>query len=135
MQQWTGKTLASVNGTLLLVKGVLHADVPIEGAKFKAAFVVCSGLLVEALVGLDFVHSHGCIIDCAQRILFFPSKGLSLGLQASSHFTQVIDMVGLMVTEQVIVPAESEIEIMVRPARAVSQGHTWFVENNCTSRH
>ena len=51
LQQWTGKKLACVNGTLLSVKGVLHADVSIKGAKFKAAFVVCSGLLVEALVG------------------------------------------------------------------------------------
>ena len=44
-------------------------------------------------------------------MLMYPLKVLSSKLPllcaVSSHFTQVIDMVGLMVTEQVIVPTES----------------------------
>ena len=52
-----------INGTLLSVKGCVHTCVLIGGTEFEGSFVVSDGLVVDAIVGLDFIQKHNCVID------------------------------------------------------------------------
>ena len=75
LQQWSGKKLVGVNGTPLSVKGCVHTCV---GTEFEGSFVVSDGLVVDAIVGLDFIQKHNCVIDSGKKLLRFPAVNLSV---------------------------------------------------------
>eukprot|EP00731_Ephydatia_muelleri_P036277 Em0229g3a len=87
--------------------GLTRAQVCIEGFEFVGNFVVSGELVVDAILGLDFLQQHNCIIDVGKKLLKFPSVDLSVGLQ----------------------DAVSEMEIMVKPLCNVGSG-IWMIENN-----
>ena len=69
LEQWTGKKLVGVNGAPLLVKGLTRAQVCIEGFEFVGNFVVSGELVVDAILGLDFLQQHNCVIDVGKKLL------------------------------------------------------------------
>ena len=56
-----------VNGAPLSVKGCVHTCVLIGGTEFEGSFVVSDGLVVDAIVGLDFFQKHNCVIDSGKK--------------------------------------------------------------------
>eukprot|EP00731_Ephydatia_muelleri_P032451 Em0023g958a len=94
LEQWTGLT---------------RAQVCIEEFEFVGNFVVSGELVVDAILGLDFLQQHNCVIDVGKKLLKFPSVDLSVGLQ----------------------DAVSEMEIIVKPLCNVGSG-IWMIENNPT---
>eukprot|EP00731_Ephydatia_muelleri_P033667 Em0035g4a len=90
LEQWTGKKLVGVNGTALLVKGLIRAQVCIEGFEFVGNFVVSGELVVDAILGLDFLQQHNCVIDVGKKLLKFPSVDLSVGLQDAVSEMEII---------------------------------------------
>ena len=129
LEQWTGKKLVGVNGAPLLVKGLTRAQVCIEGFEFVGNFVVSGELVVDAILGLDFLQQHNCVIDVGKKLLKFPSVDLSVGLQDAGGCKQVTQFVGVVTMHEITVPAVSEMEIMVKPLCDVGSG-TWMIENN-----
>lgn len=65
MRPWPGERLVGVNGTPLSVKGCIHVPLSTGGTQFDGTFVIANDLWVEAIVGLDFIRAHKCIIDCS----------------------------------------------------------------------
>ncbi|KAL5486484.1 hypothetical protein EMCRGX_G018971 [Ephydatia muelleri] len=131
LEQWTGKKLVGVNGTPLLVKGLTRAQVCIEGFEFVGNFVVSGELVVDAILGLDFLQQHNCVIDVGKKLLKFPSVDLSVGLQDAGRCKQVTQFVGVVTMHEITVPAVSEMEIIVKPLCNVGSG-IWMIENNPT---
>eukprot|EP00731_Ephydatia_muelleri_P036611 Em0289g3a len=129
IEKWTGQTLVGVNGSALSVKGVAGLPLSLEGNIFNVPFVVTDDILVEAILGLDFVESNHCVIDCGHRNLTFPSRRLSLKLlpQGSSKTEKNI-AVGLILTQKVTIPPASEMEIMAALEDTTSRKGTWIVE-------
>ena len=99
-----------MNGSVLSVKGVADLPLSLEGNIFNVPFVVSDDILVEAILGLDFVESNHCVIDCGHRNLTFPSRRLSLKLlpQGSSKTGKS----ALILTQKVTIPPASEMEVM-----------------------
>lgn len=70
LEQWTGKKLVGANGNPLSITGCVHASVSIRGAKFEVTFAVSSDLVVDGIIGLDFLHRHACVIDAGKKNAF-----------------------------------------------------------------
>eukprot|EP00731_Ephydatia_muelleri_P020755 Em0013g482a len=136
IEKWTGQTLVGVNGSALSVKGVAGLPLSLEGNIFNVPFVVTDDILVEAILGLDFVESNHCVIDCGHRNLTFPSRRLSLKLlpQGSSKTEKNI-AVGLILTQKVTIPPASEMEVMAALEDTTSRKGTWIVEGNRAGRY
>eukprot|EP00731_Ephydatia_muelleri_P014191 Em0007g1501a len=138
IEKWTGQTLVGVNGSALSVKGVAGLPLSLEGNIFNVPFVVTDDILVEAILGLDFVESNHCVIDCGHRNLTFPSRRLSLKLlpQGSSKTEKNKNIaVGLILTQKVTIPPASEMEVMAALEDTTSRKGTWIVEGNRAGRY
>ena len=138
LQQWTGKKLVGVNGAPLCVKGCVHAHVSIGSIPFKGTFIVSGDLLVDAILGLDFIERHHCVIDCENKVLKFPRVNLSVGMQNDGNAveSQQSGTARLVTTQKVIVSPESELEIMLKPTDSKdSIAGVWMVENNPKMPH
>ena len=133
LQQWSGKKLVGVNGTPLSVKVCVHVPVSIGGTEFEGTFAVLEDLVVDAILGQDFFQKHNCIIDSGKKLLRFPEVNLSVGLHDFREVTvQNMDKqksVGLVTIQKILIPPESETELMVRATGSVTEG-IWMVENN-----
>ena len=103
----------------------------IEGFEFVGNFVVSGELVVDAILGLDFLQQHNCVIDVGKKLLKFPSVDLSVGLQDAGRCKQVTQFVGVVTMHEITVPAVSEMEIIVKPLCNVGSG-IWMIENNPT---
>eukprot|EP00731_Ephydatia_muelleri_P039150 Em1152g2a len=80
----------------------------------------------KAILGLDFLEANSCVIDCGQKVLTFPSQKLSIPFLSKTTTEQGVATVGLVLKEKTVVPAGSEMEVMVKIAGPVTNG-TWFV--------
>eukprot|EP00731_Ephydatia_muelleri_P035352 Em0116g4a len=65
--------------------------------------------------------------------LTFPSRNISVPLQMQSCPLQQ-NPIGLIVKEKIVIPAASEVELMVDLATPVAKG-TWVVTGNTSARH
>ena len=139
LQEWKGKRLVGVNGSPLSVRGFGKFQVFLEGwkAPLDVLLIVTSDLTVhEAILGLDFVEEHKCLIDCSRKLLAFPRDGPSVQIQCrpSSHTAAALgETVGLLTAEKIVVPPGSEMELMVKQTSEATGG-TWFVESDVSSR-
>ncbi|KAL5482287.1 hypothetical protein EMCRGX_G022596 [Ephydatia muelleri] len=140
MQPWLGKKLVGVDGTPLSVRGCIHAPLCIGGTQFNRSFVIASDLWVEAIVGLDFIRAHKCVIDCSNNTISFKSADVSVELlspKAMEEMSSTVRSIGLVTTERILVPPECEMELMVTPVdntvRAL--GGVWMVENDSKLSH
>eukprot|EP00731_Ephydatia_muelleri_P039226 Em1238g1a len=133
LEQWAGRRLVAVNGAPLSVSGCKKVDIFLNGMPFKVMCVVTDDIMVEAILGLDFVNAHNGIIDCGSKRLTFPSRNISVPLQMQSCPLQQ-NPIGLIVKEKIVIPAASEVELMVDLATPVAKG-TWVVTGNTSARH
>eukprot|EP00731_Ephydatia_muelleri_P014897 Em0008g617a len=135
LEQWAGRRLVGVNGAPLSVSGCKKVDIFLNGMPFKVMCVVTDDIMVEAILGLDFVNAHNGIIDCGSKRLTFPSRNISVPLQMQSSSCPLQqNPIGLIVKEKIVIPAASEVELMVDLATPVAKG-TWVVAGNTSARH
>ena len=130
LQKWAGLGLTGVNGNALSIKGCALIPVVVEGGKeFKVSFVITDDIMVDAILGLDFLGANSSVIDCGRRVLTFPSGEMSCSL------TDVpVKIIGLVTSTMITIPAASEMEIMIQPKSPVGNG-TWIVEGDYVGRH
>ncbi|KAL5516720.1 hypothetical protein EMCRGX_G002126 [Ephydatia muelleri] len=112
----------------------------LEVMVFNGSFVIASDLWVEAIVGLDFIRAHKCVIDCSNNTISFKSADVSVELlspKAMEEMSSTVRSIGLVTTERILVPPECEMELMVTPVdntvRAL--GGVWMVENDSKLSH
>ena len=75
LQEWKGKRLLGVNGSALSVKGFRKFRVFLGDREVPSemTLIVTSDLAVhEAILGLDFVEVHKCLIDYDRKTVTFP---------------------------------------------------------------
>ena len=133
LEQWAGRRLVGVNGAPLSVSGCKKVYIFLNGMPFKVMCVVTDDIMVEASLGLDFVNAHNGIIDCGSKRLTFPSRNLSVPVQMQSCPLQQ-NPIGLIVKEKIVIPAASEVQLIVDLATLVAKG-TWVVAGNTSARH
>ena len=136
LEKWAGRRLVGVNGAPLSVSGCKNVDIMLNGKPFKVMCVVTNDVMVEAILGLDFVDAHNGVIDCGAKTLTFPSRKLSIPLQSTQVQSRSLQQqsIGLILKEKVIIPAASEVELMVHLATPVAKG-TWLVTGDTSTRH
>ena len=139
LQPWGGKRLVGVDGSPLSVRGFGKVQVFLDGRNTPAevTLLVTNDLTVqEAILGLDFVEMHKCVIDCDKKTLFFPLEGSSVPIQYNSGDVAAPLMsasVGLVMMERMVIPPASEMEVMVRHQSTCVSG-TWIVESDASNR-
>ena len=126
LEQWSGKKLVGVNGASLSICGCGNVQVLFKGTPFMVTCIVTDDITIEAILGLDFLEANSCVIDCGQKVLTFPSQKLSIPFLSKTTTEQGVATVGLVLKEKTVVPAGSEMEVMVKIAGPVTNG-TWFV--------
>ena len=116
LEEGTGQKLVGVSGIPLSIRGVglvqlKFAEVPTPMA---ATFVIVDDLSVEALLGLDFLEQCRCVIDSGLRRIDFPCQRVSLSLDNTQQKPYTCTpLIGLVVKQKLLIPAESEQKIMV----------------------
>ena len=126
LEQWSGKKLVGVNGASLSICGCGNIQVLFKGTPFMVTCIVTDDITIEAILELDFLEANSCVIDCGQKVLTFPSQKLSIPFLSKTTKEQGVATVGLVLKEKTVVPAGSEMEVMVKIADPVTNG-TWFV--------
>ena len=126
LEQRSGKKLVGVNGASLSICGCGNIQVLFKGTPFMVTCIVTDDITIEAILGLDFLEANSCVIDCGQKVLTFPSQKLSIPFLSKTTTELGVATVGLVLKEKTVVPAGSEMEVMVKIAGPVTNG-TWFV--------
>ena len=90
---------------------------------------------MEAILGLDFLEIHKCIIDLAKKELHFTSRGTSIALCTANTDHRTVDTMPIQVslTETVHLPPYSEMETTALTSRTATNG-TWLVEDKTDKR-
>ena len=138
LREWRGKRLVGVNGSPLSVRGFGKFQVFLGDRHLPAevTLIITSDLTVqEAILGLDFVETYKCVIDCGRKTLSFPLESSSVNIQCgqSDAAAMLGEAIGLVMMENVAVPPASEMEVLVKYERASVQG-TWIVESDTSNR-
>ena len=71
MQPGISQQLVSVDGTPLKICGSAVVLVQLADRTFDINIVVAEGLTTEAILGLDFLEAHLCILDLSRHTLSF----------------------------------------------------------------
>ena len=138
LQQWSGKKLVGINGTPLSVKGC--ELVRLLGVLSLKGVLWCRMVLwLMLLWGWTSFKSITVSLIQEKKLLRFSAVNLSVGLHgvhaaADKNTTKNMESVGLVTMEKILVPSESEMELMVKAAGSVTEG-VWMVENNSASFH
>ena len=138
LREWRGKRLVGVNGSPLSVRGFGKFQVFLGDRHLPAevTLIITSDLTVqEAILGLDFVETYKCVIDCGRKTLSFPFESSSVNIQCgqSDAAAMLGEAIGLVMMENAAVPPASEMEVLVKYERASVQG-TWIVESDTSNR-
>ena len=127
LREWRGKRLVGVNGSPLSVRGFGKFQVFLGDRHLPAevTLIITSDLTVqEAILGLDFVETYKCVIDCGRKTLSFPLESSSVNIQCgqSDAAAMLGEAIGLVMMENMAVPPASEMEVLAKYERASVQG-------------
>ena len=125
---WNHQRLLGVDGSPLQVKGSVSVQLNFGGHNFIASVVVVKGLTEEAIVGLDFLQKHQCIVNCGQHKLQFSERNLEIPLGFATQTITRSTPVTAVLKETVIVPAYSELETLAVVPNFVNHTGTWLLE-------
>ena len=80
-------------------------------AQFEGTFIVSGDLMVDAILGLDFIEHYHFVIDCATKVLKFQSVNLSVDLQHPDHTvrSQQARTVSHITAQKVLIPPDCEM--------------------------
>ena len=135
---WSGQErLVSASGEPLMVKGARNAVIRLGREEFHHPVIVVDKLPMEALLGLDFIQAHGCVLDPAQGDCFIKSRGVTLPLQqkqkcsesqgSSLNSVQLLTSVTVSIKETVRIPAKHEVQVLGMAHGELQKG-TWILE-------
>ena len=128
LSPWGGKQIIGVIGSPLMVLGVCTLDLRFTDIVIQTDFVVVDSLAVEAIIGLDFLESQGCVVDLPNKVL--QVKGLLVPLERSQSMddSQQISA-DVAVVETLFIPPFSEIQTMAL-CNPVIDHRTWLIEGS-----
>ena len=133
LQEWKGKRLFGVDGSMKGF-GKFFVFLGVREAPSEVTLIVTSDLTVhEAILGLDFVEEHKCLIDCNRKTRTFPQDSSSMQIQYCPSDTAALlgEAIRLVTMEKVSMSLGSEVELMVKQTGA--NGGTWLIESDASS--
>ena len=104
----------------------------LKSSPLMVTCIVTDDITVDAILGLDFLEANNCVIDCGLQLLTFPSQKLLMPIFSKPSKEQGVATIGLILKQRTVVPAGSEMELMVKIAGPVTDG-TWVVGNKTPS--
>ena len=110
LQPGISRQLVSVDGTPLQICGSAVVPVQLADRTYDINIVVAEGLTTEAILGLDFLEAHLCILDLGRRTLSFDGCNTIPFRAAPTNKPTIPLKVSLV--ESICIPATSELEIM-----------------------
>ena len=110
LQPGISRQLVSVDGTPLQICGSAVVPVQLADRTYDINIVVAGGLTTEAILGLDFLEAHLCILDLGRRTLSLDGCNTIPFRAAPTNKPTIPLKVSLV--ESICIPATSELEIM-----------------------
>jgi len=128
LQLETGITqkLVGVQGSPLELCGTTQVEMTLSGESFNMVLLVADSITTDVILGRDFLSKNSCTIDVGRNLVHFGERGMTLSLNSGPGDQQVA-LVSVMLDARLKVPARSEIEVMVKAPKAVTEG-SWIVE-------
>ena len=121
--------LVGVDGIPLKVRGASTFHFIIAGLEFNHRLIIADNITADAILGLDFLDSHQCVLDLGQRKLCVNNKAC---VPLVPHLTTKASLCGkLVLQDTTVIPPASELEVMGRIECSEKQdinGITWMVE-------
>ena len=73
LEAWN-KNLVGVEASPLSVVGATKLNITLAGTVVSGDFLVAKALSVEAIMGLDFLESQGCVINTGKSVIHLKGK-------------------------------------------------------------
>ena len=131
LKPWDGANLISANGSPITVHGTVTVVLNFAGVNFPTQVVVVDGLTAEAILGLDFLEAHECIIHIEKKLLMLPKHNVSLPLRRAdaTDMRSTSSAASVRIQHTQTIPAQSEVEVMAQTDDLVSGGE-WIIEQD-----
>ena len=117
--------LVGVDGVPIKVQGSATISLSIAGQKFNHDFVIANQITTDAIIGLDFLEAHKCILNMAEGSLSINGQGVALNSHQSPATTGCVKVT---IANTVTIPASSEMEIAAH-VNSSAKG-VWLVEGD-----
>ena len=119
--------LVGVNGIPNKVQRYATINLSIAGKTFNHDFIIANQITTDAILGLDFLESHNCILNMAEGMLSINGHAVVLKPHKSPAVTAA-GCVKVTVTKTITIPASSEMEIAAHVNSTVKG--VWLVEGD-----
>ena len=131
LKPWDGANLVGANGSPITVHGTVDAILRFAGINFPTHVVVVDGLTAAAILGLDFLEAHECIVNIKKKLLVLPKYDVSLPLERtnSGGIMEHPSTATARIQHTQHVPARSEVEVMAQMDDFISGGE-WIIEQD-----
>jgi len=81
LSAWSGHKFVGVEGSPISILGTANIDVVLSGVHAKCNFLIADTLNTQAILGLDFLEQHHCIINTEQKVLHLYGKSIRIDQQ------------------------------------------------------
>ena len=85
LKPWNGANLVGANGSPITIHGTVDVVLRFAGIDFPTQVVVVDGLTAKAILGLDFLEAHECIVNIKKKLLVLPRLDVSLTIGESQY--------------------------------------------------
>ena len=122
LEPWTGPQLTGVEGSPIVIHGVIAIDITIAGEVLRADILVASIISAQAILGLDILQDVKCVINTDQRVLHIAGKAIPP--------LQSVDQLALLSTVRVqeTVNIAPFSELQVATIGSVNNSADWLLE-------
>ena len=108
------------------VVGATKLNVTLAGTVVSGDFLVAMALSAEAIMGLDFLESQGCVINTGKSVIHLKGKAIPLSREYKAH----LDNVSIKACARLKISVYSGIETLAQISvnGEVDPGESWIVE-------
>ena len=130
LQPWDGTNLVGANSSSITVHGTVDTNLKFAGIDFPTKVVVVDGLTAKAILGLNFLEAHECIVNI-KKFLELPRHDVSLLLERTDASCTVghLSTANVRIQHTQHIPARSDIEVMGQVEDFISGGE-WIIEQD-----
>ena len=113
-------SIVGVGGSKHNVNGQVNLRFHIAGVPFQQEFHILSHTNQDVLLGIDFLHAYGAVIDLQGKVLSFPDKQLTVNVLSKGETT-------VKYTNQITIPPKCIHTVPINFASAIP-GRTVLIE-------
>ena len=130
LQLWTHPRLTGVEGSTIEVLGKVEVPIAIDNHVLNVSVAVVRGISESAILGLDFLSQHSCLINLDSRILSSSSLQFSVPFMTGSPNHKPCSTVYAVLNMSISIPERSELEIIAELDTPSPQEQNYLVENS-----